>query len=49
MWAVLIDLISAWEINLDLIPVQDETEFVVWIDKNDFVSVWWVGIDLVFA
>ena len=22
---------------------------VVWVVENDFVSVWWIGIDLVFA
>ena len=29
--------------------MYDETDFlVVWVVENDFISVWWIGIDLVF-
>ena len=39
-----------WAIEFDLIPVLDETDsVVVWVIENDFVSVWWIGTDLVFV
>ena len=49
-WVVLTDLISVWEIELDLIPMQDEMELVVvWVIENDFTSVWRIGIDLILC
>ena len=48
LWVVEIGLISKWEINLDLILVQDEINMVMWVVENDFISMRWTGINKVF-
>ena len=34
------------EIKLDLIAVKDESDLVVWVIENIFISVWLIGIAL---
>ena len=48
MRVVQIDLISVWGIEVDLIPVKDEIDLVAWNVENGFISVWRIGIALVF-
>ena len=44
------EFISVWGIELDLVPVQDELDLVlVWVVKNEFISVLRIGIDLVLV
>ena len=43
-------LVPVWMIELDSTPVQDEMDFVVvWVVENDVISVWLIGVDLVFV
>ena len=43
-------MISVWGVELDLNPVHYEMEWVVvWVVENDFISVRWVGINLVLC
>ena len=47
---VQIDLISVLGIELDVISSSDDIGLVVkWVVENDIISVWWLGIDLVFV
>ena len=37
------------EIKLDLIAVKDDSDLVVWVIANIFISVWLIGIALGFC
>ena len=50
VWVIQGYLVSVWGIELDLIPVLDVMVLVVvWAVENDFISVRWIGFDLVFV
>ena len=50
VWVIRIEMISVWRMEHDLIPVYHEINLVVvWVVENDFISVSWIVIGLVYS